>query len=203
MVLSPAAWALGAGYLAVRVVAQFAAGALAQRAGGVTGPAGLGLQLLPPGVFGVAFALNAVSVIGADALLTETPEWSLVPVIRQTLERQPHLAFITVADFQGRIQADADVRALVEKTGIPYLPMSMAKGLLPDTHKQSAAAARSYVLPEADVVMLIGARLNWLLSQGKGKTWGGKGAKDADRTERIALFELYGAICGDAIVNRP
>jgi len=74
-------------------------------------------------------------------------------------------------------QADADIRALVEKTGIPYLPMSMAKGLLPDTHEQSASAARSYVLPEADVVMLIGARLNWLLSQGKGKTWGGASPK--------------------------
>ncbi|HTP97725.1 MAG TPA: oxalyl-CoA decarboxylase [Casimicrobiaceae bacterium] len=74
-------------------------------------------------------------------------------------------------------QADADIRALVEKTGIPYLPMSMAKGLLPDTHDQSASAARSYVLPEADVVMLIGARLNWLLSQGKGKTWGGATSK--------------------------
>ncbi|MCM2328720.1 MAG: oxalyl-CoA decarboxylase [Lysobacter sp.] len=75
-------------------------------------------------------------------------------------------------------QADAQIRELVEKTGIPYLPMSMAKGLLPDTHEQSAAAARSYVLPAADVVMLVGARLNWLLSHGKGKTWGGKSAKD-------------------------
>jgi oxalyl-CoA decarboxylase len=74
-------------------------------------------------------------------------------------------------------QADADIRALVERTGIPYLPMSMAKGLLPDTHEQSASAARSYVLPEADVVVLIGARLNWLLSHGKGKTWGGNDHK--------------------------
>jgi oxalyl-CoA decarboxylase len=74
-------------------------------------------------------------------------------------------------------QADADICALIEKTGIPYLPMSMAKGLLPDTHEQAASAARSYVLPEADVVLLIGARLNWLLSQGKGKTWGGATAK--------------------------
>jgi oxalyl-CoA decarboxylase len=74
-------------------------------------------------------------------------------------------------------QADGEIRAFVERTGIPYLPMSMAKGLLPDTHEQSAAAARSYVLPEADVVMLVGARLNWLLSHGKGKTWGGKGHK--------------------------
>jgi oxalyl-CoA decarboxylase len=31
---------------------------------------------------------------------------------------------------------------------------------------------------EADVVLLIGARLNWLLSHGKGKTWGGKSSKD-------------------------
>lgn len=69
-------------------------------------------------------------------------------------------------------RADADIRALVEKTGIPYLPMSMAKGLIPDTHPQSASAARSYVLAEADVVLLVGARLNWLLSHGKGKTWG-------------------------------
>jgi len=75
-------------------------------------------------------------------------------------------------------QADADIKSLVEKTGIPYLPMSMAKGLLPDTHEQCASAARSFVLPAADVVMLIGARLNWLLSHGKGKTWGGKGHKD-------------------------
>jgi len=75
-------------------------------------------------------------------------------------------------------QADAQIKDLVEKTGIPYLPMAMAKGLLPDTHEQCASAARSFVLPGADVVMLIGARLNWLLSHGKGKTWGGKGHKD-------------------------
>lgn len=75
-------------------------------------------------------------------------------------------------------QADEAIRALIEKTGIPYLPMSMAKGILPDTHAQSAAAARSFVLPEADVVMLIGARLNWLLSHGKGKTWGRTGENE-------------------------
>jgi oxalyl-CoA decarboxylase len=74
-------------------------------------------------------------------------------------------------------QADSEIRSLVEKTGIPYLPMSMAKGLLPDTHEQCVSAARSFVLPAADVVMLIGARLNWLLSHGKGKTWGGKEPK--------------------------
>jgi len=68
-------------------------------------------------------------------------------------------------------QADADIRSFIEKTGIPYLPMSMAKGLLPDDHPQSAAAARSLVLAQADVVMLIGARLNWLLGHGKAPRW--------------------------------
>jgi oxalyl-CoA decarboxylase len=68
-------------------------------------------------------------------------------------------------------QADDDIRKWIEATGIPFLPMSMAKGLLPDNHPQSAAAARSFVLREADVVMLIGARLNWLLAHGKGPQW--------------------------------
>ena len=68
-------------------------------------------------------------------------------------------------------QADTEIRSFIEKTGIPYLPMSMAKGLLPDTHPQSAAAARSLVLGQADVVMLIGTRLNWLLAHGKAPRW--------------------------------
>ena len=68
-------------------------------------------------------------------------------------------------------RADAQLREFIETTGIPYLPMSMAKGLLPDDHPQSAATARSLALRQADVVMLVGARLNWLLSHGDAPTW--------------------------------
>jgi oxalyl-CoA decarboxylase len=84
-------------------------------------------------------------------------------------------------------QCDAEIRSFVEKSGIPYLPMSMAKGLLPDNHQQSASAARSYVLAEADVVVLVGARLNWLLSHGKGKTWGGASSKSAGNQQFIQI----------------
>ncbi len=101
-------------------------------------------------------------------------------------------------------QADADIRALVEKTGIPFLPMSMAKGILPDTHPQSASAARSFVLPEADVVVLIGARLNWLLSHGKGKTWGGADHKDWGGQKFVQIdispTEMDSNVCIDAPV---
>ncbi|MBV9670087.1 MAG: oxalyl-CoA decarboxylase [Acidobacteriales bacterium] len=68
-------------------------------------------------------------------------------------------------------QADAEIRTFIETTGVPFLPMSMAKGLLPDNHPQSAAAARSFAIGQADVVMVVGARLNWLLSHGKPPLW--------------------------------
>jgi oxalyl-CoA decarboxylase len=84
-------------------------------------------------------------------------------------------------------RADAEIRTFIETTGVPYLPMSMAKGLLPDTHAQCASAARSYVLAEADVVMLVGARLNWLLSHGKGKTWGGGSSKEPTKARIIQV----------------
>jgi oxalyl-CoA decarboxylase len=99
-------------------------------------------------------------------------------------------------------QADDAIRALVEKTGIPFLPMSMAKGLLPDTHPQCAGAARSTVLKDADVVMLIGARLNWLLSHGKGKAWGEPGSKkfiqiDIEPKEMDSNVEIAAPLVGD------
>jgi oxalyl-CoA decarboxylase len=68
-------------------------------------------------------------------------------------------------------RAEKEIRSFIETTGIPFLPMSMAKGLLPDDHPQSAAAARSYAIGQADVVLLAGARLNWLLSHGRPPLW--------------------------------
>ena len=98
-------------------------------------------------------------------------------------------------------QADDQIRTLVEKSGIPFLPMSMAKGLLPDTHPQCAGAARSTVLKESDVVMLIGARLNWLLSHGKGKTWGDAPKKfiqiDIEPKEMDSNVEIVAPVVGD------
>ena len=98
-------------------------------------------------------------------------------------------------------QADDQIRDFVEKSGIPYLAMSMAKGLLPDTHPLSAGAARSLVLKEADTVVMIGARLNWLLSHGKGKTWGDKPKKfvqiDIEPKEMDSNVEIAAPVVGD------
>lgn len=68
-------------------------------------------------------------------------------------------------------RAENEIRELVESNNVPFLPMSMAKGLIPDNHEQSAAAARSHTIGNADVVLLCGARLNWLLNNGQGPLW--------------------------------
>ena len=98
-------------------------------------------------------------------------------------------------------QADDAIRSFVEKAGVPFLPMSMAKGILPDTHPQCAGAARSTVLKDSDVVMLIGARLNWLLSHGKGKTWGEAPKKfiqvDIEPREMDSNVEIAAPVIGD------
>ena len=134
---------------------------------------------------GVYLDLTA-AVLGAT-LDTETARKSLVKVVDPAPRQIPapeaiaravdllataKRPLIILGKGAAYAQADQEIRGFVESTGIPFLPMSMAKGLLPDTHPQSAAAARSLVLGQADVVVLIGARLNWLLSHGKAPLWG-------------------------------
>ena len=66
-------------------------------------------------------------------------------------------------------QVDDKIKTLVEKYNIPYFPMSMAKGLMPDVGPLSALSCRKTIMEKSDVVIMIGARLNWLLSFGHGK----------------------------------
>ena len=98
-------------------------------------------------------------------------------------------------------QADDEIRELVETSGFPFLPMSMAKGLLPDTHPQASGAARSLVLGQSDVVLMIGARLNWLLSHGKGRPWGNTPKKfvqiDIEPREMDSNVEIAAPLVGD------
>ncbi|KAI7864449.1 thiamine pyrophosphate enzyme, N-terminal TPP binding domain-containing protein [Spinellus fusiger] len=68
-------------------------------------------------------------------------------------------------------RAENELTRLVEKTHIPFLPTPMAKGLLSDNHPLCVAAARSKALKEADVVLLVGARLNWILHFGESPKW--------------------------------
>ena len=72
---------------------------------------------------------------------------------------------------KGAAQAQAEdlIKQLSDTYKIPYLAMSMAKGVLPDKGELSALSCRSTIMEQADVVIVIGARINWMLSFGKGK----------------------------------
>lgn len=91
------------------------------------------------------------------------------------------------------------IKKLVETYNIPYFPMSMAKGVMPDDGPLSALSCRSTIMKEADVVVLVGARLNWLLSFGKGK-WS-KDTKfvqlDVDPQEIDVNRAIYAPVVGD------
>lgn len=66
-------------------------------------------------------------------------------------------------------QVDDKIKELIQTYNLPYLPMSMAKGLMPDNGPLSALSCRSTIMEKADVVLILGARLNWMLSFGRGK----------------------------------
>ena len=64
-------------------------------------------------------------------------------------------------------RAEDEVRAFIERTGVPFLASPMGKGVMDDNHPLSVGAARSHALQEADVIFLMGARLNWIMHFGK------------------------------------
>src|SRR6187399_3187614 len=141
---------------------------------------------------------SLVKVIDAAPAQIPAPE-----AVKRALDvlKSAKRALIILGKGAAYAQADDAIRALVEKSGVPFLPMSMGKGLLPDTHPQCAGAARSTVLKDSDVVMLIGARLNWLLSHGKGKTWGEAPKKfiqiDIEPKEMDSNVEIVAPVVGD------
>jgi 2-hydroxyacyl-CoA lyase 1 len=68
-------------------------------------------------------------------------------------------------------QAESQVRKLICQTKIPFLPTPMGKGVISDSHLSNAASARSTALRGADVVLILGARLNWILHYGEDPKW--------------------------------
>lgn len=64
-------------------------------------------------------------------------------------------------------RAEEQVRAFIEATQLPFLPSPMGKGVVADDHPLSVAAARSFALQNADLVLLLGARLNWIMHFGR------------------------------------
>ena len=68
-------------------------------------------------------------------------------------------------------RAEEVIRELIDSSRIPFLPTPMGKGVVADSHPANTASARSTALKEADVVLILGARLNWILHFGDAPKW--------------------------------
>ncbi|MDE7160866.1 MAG: oxalyl-CoA decarboxylase [Muribaculaceae bacterium] len=96
-------------------------------------------------------------------------------------------------------QVEDLLKELVETYKIPYLAMSMAKGLLPDKGEYSALSCRSTIMEESDAVIVVGARLNWMLDFGKGK-WNPAGKFiqfEVEPQEIDVNAPIYAPVVGD------
>jgi oxalyl-CoA decarboxylase len=178
-------------------VARAIRAAVSGRPGGVY--LDLPAKLFPQVMDAEAGAKSLVKVV--DAAPAQIPAPSAIKRALDVLKSAKR-PLIILGKGAAYAQADDAIRAFVEKSICPFLPMSMAKGLLPDTHPQCAGAARSTVLKDSDVVMLIGARLNWLLSHGKGKAWGEPHSKkfiqiDIEPKEMDSNVEIVAPVVGD------
>ncbi len=60
-----------------------------------------------------------------------------------------------------------ELESLVDITGIPFFTAPMSRGIVPEDHAVSFQGARSMALRNADVVLVVGTRFNWMLNYGR------------------------------------
>ena len=60
-------------------------------------------------------------------------------------------------------QAWDDMKALIEKAGIPFFTTPQGRGVLPDDHPLSFLTMRSAAFRDADLILILGTRMNYII----------------------------------------
>ena len=133
-------------------------------------PGGVYIDMTTPALAEIMDAADAEKLYyePVDVYSTVAPTQAAVDRAVETLLAAKRPA-ILLGKGAAYAQVDDKIKNLIETYKIPYLSMSMAKGLMPDAGPYSALSCRSTIMEQADVVMVIGARINWMLSFGRGK----------------------------------
>jgi len=98
------------------------------------------------------------------------PSFSADPdEIKKTINllRTAKSPLVIIGKGAGYARAEDELKSFVESTNIPFLPSPMGKGLIDDDHSLSVSSARSIAIETSDVVILAGARLNWMFNFGE------------------------------------
>lgn len=94
------------------------------------------------------------------------PDPSLVKMTVKALQSASK-PLVIVGKGAGYGRAEHSIRKFIDSSRLPFLPTPMGKGVVPDSHQYCVAAGRTFALQNADLVILLGARLNWILHFGK------------------------------------
>jgi thiamine pyrophosphate-dependent acetolactate synthase large subunit-like protein len=99
--------------------------------------------------------------------------------------------------------ASAAMAEWVERTGMPFYTTPQGRGVVPEDHRFAFPNARSAALREADVVLVLGTRLNYVFGHGKPPRFA-KDAKliriDIDPGEIASTPQVALGICADVRV---
>lgn len=107
--------------------------------------------------------------IGTAPVVGEPPRTYAEPdSVREAIEvlKGAEKPLVIVGKGMAWSRAESEMRQFIERTQVPFLASPMGKGVVPDDHPLSVGAARSHALGEADVILLAGARLNWIMHFG-------------------------------------
>lgn len=128
-----------------------------------------------PGVSYLDFPANMInSSVSYDSVSWKLPcpDPPLIAALRIDIEKAIEILttaqkpLIIIGKGAAYAQAENEIAAFLTSTGFPFLPTPMGKGVVADNHHLCASPARSKVLKESDVILLLGARLNWILHFG-------------------------------------
>ncbi|CAI4059765.1 hypothetical protein N7582_001450 [Saccharomyces uvarum] len=120
------------------------------------------------------------SLAGNDHLVNELP-MILTPnkcgpdpskieeIVQLILQNRDKNILIVIG--KGAVKNSHEIRRLVSSFNLPFLPTPMAKGIVPDSSPLNVSSARSQALKTADIVLVLGARLNWILQFGSSPRW--------------------------------
>lgn len=109
-------------------------------------------------------AVERAAVVAAPPQALASPSQIEAAVAALKSAQRPLLIFGKGAAYA---RAETELRRLVEQTGLPWLSSPMGKGLIPDDHPLSTAACRTYAIQNSDLVLMVGARFNWIFHFGR------------------------------------
>ena len=135
------------------------------------GRPGTGFVDLPSDFLHVTFSANRVALPRVlPEPTTPFPDQTKVFKVAQVI-KSASSPLVVIGKGCAYARAEAVLRKLIDSTQLPFLPSPMGKGVVPDWHPCNTNSARSTALRHADVVLVLGARLNWILHFGEAPKW--------------------------------